>query len=229
MTGSVAFVGAGPGAVDLLTRAGRSALAAADVIVSDRPSLDAVIDEHAPHAERVLVGRAPGRPALDVPAIAAVLAEHHVRGDRVVRLKSGDLFVCSRAAEEIRALHELGIAVDLVPGVSAALAAPLAADRALVTGGRGSFTVVAGNDDPAYPAVDWDAVAGSPGPVVVLMGRGRQATIAEALLAGGRPRDQDVVVVHGATRGDVTVERTTLAELGPVSYTHLTLPTILRV
>jgi uroporphyrin-III C-methyltransferase/precorrin-2 dehydrogenase/sirohydrochlorin ferrochelatase len=165
----------------------------------------------------VLVGRAPRQPALDIEAIADVLAGHDAHGRRVVRLKSGDLFVCSRAAEEIRALRDRGVGVTLVPGVSAALAAPLAAGLALVDDhagtGTGTVTIAAGNDDPAYPAIDWAAIAGTPGPVVVLMGRAHQRTIGAALLAGGRAQDTPVAVVHGATKPGATIAHMTLGEL----------------
>jgi siroheme synthase len=211
----VVFVGAGPGAPDLLTRRGRDRLAAADVVVADRPSLDPVIDRYAPVAvERVLVGRARGRPAWALDAVADLLAGHHRAGRRVVRLKSGDLFVCSRAAEEILALRARGVAVGLVPGVSAAVAAPLAAGTAVLPTGTGTVTVVAGNDDPLYPPIDWPAVARSGGAVVVLMGRAHQGPIAGHLLAAGRPADTAVHVVHGATRDDEQVAVTTLGRLG---------------
>ena len=213
MTGTITYVGAGPGDVELMTRAGRRALANADVVVIDRASSDPIIEAYAPQAERVLVGRADGRRALGVDAIAGVLADLHRNDRRVVRLKSGDLFVCSRAAEEIRELRGNGIGVDLVPGVSAALAAPLHAGLALLDGDQGTVTIVAGNDDPAYPAIDWPAIADAPGPVVVLMGRAHQRTIGAALRAGGRSDGTPVAVVHAATKADAAVAHTTLGGL----------------
>jgi siroheme synthase len=215
MTGAITYVGAGPGAVELMTRAGRDVLATAEVVVGDRPSLDPIIDAYAPQAERVLVGRTEDQRALDVEAIAEVLAGHHRAGRRVVRLKSGDLFVCSRAADEIRALQAMAIGVALVPGVSAALAAPLLADLAVLDhrDPTGTITIAAGNDDPRYPTIDWPAIATTAGPVVVLMGRGHQRAIGAALLAGGRPGDTPVTIVHGATRADVAMARTTLGDL----------------
>jgi uroporphyrin-III C-methyltransferase len=230
-TGPVAFVGAGPGAPDLLTRRGRDRLQEADVVVSDRPSLDAVLDRYAPVAvERILVGRTRAarpaaqqqegkiwqRPAWPLDAVADLLADRHAAGRRVVRLKSGDLFVCSRAAEEITALRDRSVPVELVPGVSAAVAAPLAAGVAMAPGGRGTATVVAGNDDPLYPPVDWAGVARAGGTVVVLMGRAHQRAIAERLLAAGRAPDTPVHLVHGATRDDQRIAATTLAGLGDV-------------
>jgi siroheme synthase len=213
----VAFVGAGPGDPELLTRRGRDRLAAAGVVVADRSSLDAVVDRYAPVAvERVLVGRRPGRPAWALDDIVEAIADHHRAGHRVVRLKSGDLFVCSRAAEEVAALRDRGVAVELVPGVSAAVAAPLAAGTALLPNGSGTVTVVAGNDDPRYPPVDWPALARSGGAVVVLMGRAHQRSIADALVRAGRDPDTVVQLVHGATRDSQRVVATTLRSLGEV-------------
>jgi uroporphyrin-III C-methyltransferase len=214
---AVAFVGAGPGAPDLLTRRGRDRLAVADVVVSDRPSLDDLINRYAPVAcERLLVGRTRRQAAWALGAIADVLADRQRAGHRVVRLKSGDLFICSRAAEEIEALRARSVPVELVPGVSAAVAAPLAAGVTPVPGGRGTTTIVAGNDDPVYPAVDWPGVGRAGGTVVVLMGRAHQRFIAEHLIAAGRPPDTPVHLVHGSTRDDEQIVTTVLAELGAV-------------
>jgi uroporphyrin-III C-methyltransferase len=213
----VAFVGAGPGAPDLLTRRGRDRLAAAEVVVIDRPSLDELVGHHAPaDAVRVHVGRTPTQAAWDLDRLADLLADHQRAGRRVVRLKLGDLFVCSRGAEEVAALAERRVPVELVPGVSAAVAAPLAAGRALLPAGTGAFTVVAGNEDPVYPPVDWRAVAAGGGAVVVLMGRAHQRVIADRLVAGGRDPQTIVHLVHAATRPDEQVRATTLAELGSV-------------
>jgi uroporphyrin-III C-methyltransferase len=211
----VAFVGAGPGDPDLLTRRGRDRLAAAEVVVTDRPSLDELVTAYAaPDVVRVHVGRTATQRAWDLDRQADLLADHRRAGRRVVRLKLGDLFVCSRGAEEVAALTGRGVPVELVPGVSAAVAAPLAAGRALLPAGTGSFTVVAGNEDPVYPPVDWPGIAAAGGAVVVLMGRAHQRSIAEALLAGGRRPGTVVHLVHGATRPDEQVRTTTLAELG---------------
>jgi uroporphyrin-III C-methyltransferase len=214
----VVYIGAGPGAPDLLTRRGRDRLAAAEVVVADRPSLDDVIDRYAPvAAERALVGRARSQAAWSLDAVADLVADRHRSGRRVVRLKSGDLFVCSRAAEELSALRLRSVPVELVPGVSAAVAAPLAAGVALVPNGPGGVaTVLAGNDDPVYPPVDWTGVAAAGGTVVVLMGRAHQRSIAEALIAAGRGPDTPVHLVHAATRAHQRVVATTLAGLGDV-------------
>ena len=222
---TVHLVGAGPGDPMLLTRRAARLLAGADVVVVDRRSLDPIVALAPPTAERIYVGRAHGRPAWDTDAIADLLADRaraasiecggvtgDAHGDRpiVVRLKSGDPFVCSRGGEEMAALVARGIHVEVTPGVSAATAAPLAAG---VPRGR-TVTILAGNDDPVYPAVDVGALANPEGSLVILVGRSRQRHLADALLAAGLAPDTPAAVVHGATRADARTVHTTLETLG---------------
>jgi len=215
VTGELAFVGAGPGDPELLTRAGRALLRAADVVVVDRSSLDDLLDRHAPAAERVLVGKARGRSAWPLERIVELLADRVAAGRRVVRLKSGDLFVCARTAEETGALSARGVAFTTVPGVSAAVAAPAAAGIPVTRRDcTPAFTVIAGNDDPTYPDLAWDALAAAGGTIVVLMGRAHQRIIAERLLGAGLAPSTPVAVVHAGTRPSQRVRRGTLAELG---------------
>jgi siroheme synthase len=131
-------------------------------------------------------------------------------GPVVVRLKSGDPFVCSRGGEEMAALAARGIHVEVTPGVSAATAAPLAAG---MPRGR-TVTILAGNDDPVYPVTDIAALADPDGSLVVLVGRARQRHLADALLAAGLDPNTPAAVVHAATRPGGRVVHTTLEHLG---------------
>ena len=247
----VHLVGAGPGDPMLLTRRAARLLAAADVVVLDRRSLDAIAALAPPAAERVLVGRADGRPAWDTEAVADLLADrakggglahsttghgtgglgragNHQAGEAtqppattdtppatgpgpvVVRVKSGDAFVCSRGGEEMAALLARGVHVEVTPGVSAATAAPLAARMP-----RGeAVTIVAGNHDPEHPLTDVGALADPTGSLVVLVGRARQGAIADALVAAGLDPSTPAAVVHAATRPGTRVVRTTVGALG---------------
>jgi siroheme synthase len=207
----VAFVGAGPGDPLLLTRRAARLLGEADVVVADRPSADAVLALARPDAARVYVGRMPGvGKAWTLDAIVDRLAAEARTGRRVVRLKSGDPFVCSRAAEEVAALAAQGVECSVTPGVTAATAAPLAA--AMPRGRRVTF--VSGDRDPVAAPVDWAALADPRDSVVVLTGRSQQAAIAERLLAAGLPSTTPAAVVHAATRPEVDIVTTTLADLG---------------
>lgn len=209
----VSFVGTGPGDPRLITRRGHDLIAAADVVVADRRSSAAFVAMAPAGAERVFVGRTPAGSAWPLAAIVDLLADRVGRGARVVRLKSGDPFVCARTSEEIEALAAVGVESRVVPGVTAATAAPAAAGvPVIVPGLADAVTIVAGNDDPVYPAVDWDALARR-GTLVVLMGRGHQGRIAERLLAAGVDSAMPVAVIHAATRPGELVRRGTLADL----------------
>ncbi len=209
---TVHLVGAGPGDPRLLTRRAARLLARADVVVVDRRSLDEIAALAPPGAERVFVGRADGRPAWDTDAIADLLADRagRVPGATVVRLKSGDPFVCSRGGEEMAALVARGIQVEVTPGVTAATAAPLAAG---VPRGR-TVTILAGNDDPVYPATDLAALADPASSLVVLVGRARQRHLADALIGAGLDPRTPAAVVHAATRPGARTLHTTLERLG---------------
>ncbi|HKE75232.1 MAG TPA: SAM-dependent methyltransferase [Acidimicrobiales bacterium] len=212
MTGpAIDLVGAGPGDPRLVTRRAARLLAAADVVVVDRPSLDPVAALARPGAERVYVGRTSGGGrAWTTDAIADLLAERARAGRAVVRLKSGDPFVCSRGAEEMAALAERGVGCRVTPGVTAATAAPLAAG--LPAGAR--VTIASGDRDPEAAPVPWEDLADPAASLVVLTGRAQQGEIARRLLAAGLPPDTPAAVVHAATRPDAEVVRTTLAGLG---------------
>lgn len=211
----VTLVGAGPGDPRLLTLAAREALAAAEVIVYDRPSAEAVVALAPPSAERRCVGRARGRRGLGQDEVNDLLVELGAGGREVVRLKSGDPFVGSRGGEEARVLRDAGIAVRAVPGVSSALAAPAAAGIPLMVRELSvTCTVVDGNHDPEHGTPpDWDAIARVGGTIVILTGRGRIRRIAARLVAGGLPGHTPVAAISAGTRAEQQVLRGTLADL----------------
>jgi uroporphyrin-III C-methyltransferase len=238
---TVSLVGAGPGDPALLTGAARDALARADVVVYDRPSLDEVVALAPAGAQRHCVGLAPGQRGRPQPEVNALLVELGRRHDAVVRLKSGDPFVASRGGEEASALREAGVAVRVVPGVSAALAAPAAAGIPLMLRQLSvTLTVVDGNDDPEHGAPpDWDALARLGGTLVILTGRGRIRRIAAKLMDGGLAPDTPIAAISAASREAQRVLRGTLAALpaplpppvtfvvGAVAALDLTAPTLL--
>jgi uroporphyrin-III C-methyltransferase len=211
----VTLVGAGPGDPGLLTRAAGDALAAAEVVVYDRPSAEPLVALAPPAAERRCVGLRRGARALTQPEVNDLLVALG-RGDRrVVRLKSGDPFVASRGGEEARALREAGVPVAVVPGVSAALGAPAAAGIPLMVRQLSvTLTIVDGNEDPEHgEPPDWEALARLGGTLVVLTGRGRIRRIAARLVAGGLHPDTPVAAISAASRPEQQVRRGTLADL----------------
>jgi uroporphyrin-III C-methyltransferase len=212
---TVTFVGAGPGDPELLTAAARRALEAAEVVVYDRPSADAVVALAPAEAERVCVGLAPGRRALPQDEVNALLVDYGATGRRVVRLKSGDPFVASRGGEEAQALQQAGVPLQVVPGVSSALGAPAAAGIPLMLRQLSvTATFVDGNDDPEHGAPpDWDLLARLGGTLVILTGRGRIRRIAAALMAGGLAPDTPIAAISAGSRPAQQVLRGTLAAL----------------
>ena len=212
--GSVALVGGGPGDPDLLTVRGRRLLAGADVVVRDRlaPHVELADD-----VEVVEVGKDPSGSSWKQSDIEALLVSRAREGKRVVRLKGGDVHVFARGIEEVAACREAGIAVEVVPGISSALAGPTCAGIPLTARGvTQSFAVVSAHLPPGDPAstVDWDALARLGGTLVLLMAVGRLPAACAALVAGGRGADTPVAVVQDATLASQQVLVTTLARAG---------------
>lgn len=207
--GWVALVGGGPGHDGLLTTRGRELLASADVVVVDRLAPRGVVDR-LPASVRVIdVGKAPGRHTVAQEGINDLLVEEALAGRGVVRLKGGDPYVLGRGGEERLACEAHGIRVEVVPGVTSAVAVPAAAGIPVTHRGvaRG-FTVVTGHDElPAVPG-------GTDHTVVLLMGVGRLARSARALLAAGRPASCPVAVVE---RGMLPGQRVTFGTLGDIA------------
>lgn len=215
--GWVALVGAGPGDPGLITVRGRELLETADAVVVDRLGTEALVSLCRPDARIIDAGKAPGRQALTQDQTNALLVELAREGLGVVRLKGGDPFVFGRGGEEAMAVNEAGIPLEIVPGITSSIAAPGAAGipvthRAVAT----SFTVVTGHEDPTKPGeqTDWAALAATPGTLVILMGMGRLAAIAERLIAAGRPADQPAGVVQWGT---LPRQRQVIATLGTIA------------
>jgi uroporphyrin-III C-methyltransferase len=212
---TVYLVGAGPGDPELLTVRAARLVASAAVLIHDRLVSPEVLAMAPADALRIDVGKAVGNVPVPQDAINALLVEHGRRTDRVVRLKGGDPFVFGRGGEEAEALISAGIAFEVVPGVTSAVAAPAAAGVPVTMRHRAAaFTVVTGHDDRSGLGVDWEAHAATGATLVVLMGAGRIGTIAERLIAGGRDPATPVVAVRWATTPQQEELRTTLAEVG---------------
>src|SRR5262249_17628773 len=209
--------GAGPGDREPVTLGGGRLLGRADVVVHDRLGTEALLGLCRPDALLVDAGKAPGRAVMTQEEIGVELVRHARAGRDVVRLKGGDPFVFGRGGEEAEALRAAGIPFEVVPGVTSAIAAPAAAGIPVTHRGVATaFTVVTGHEDPAKPAeqTDWAALAGTPGTLVVLMGMGGLAAIADALMAGGRPADEPAACVQwGATPR----QRSVVATLGTIA------------
>lgn len=212
--GSVALVGGGPGDPGLLTVRGRRLLAGADVVVRDRLAPQVELGEG---VEVVEVAKVPGGPSWTQSDIEALLVARARAGLRVVRLKGGDVHVFARGIEEVAACVAAGVAVEVVPGVSSALAGPAWAGIPVTARGvTQSVTVVSAHVAPGDPAstVDWDALARLGGTLVLLMAVGRLEAVCVALLAGGRDPATPLAVVEQATLPGQRTIVSTLAAAG---------------
>jgi uroporphyrinogen III methyltransferase/synthase len=216
---TVYLVGAGPGDPELLTRRGEALLRRADVVVYDRLAASVLLELVPPGAERIDVGKAPGRAAMTQEQINDVLVAGGREGKTVVRLKGGDPFVFGRGGEEAEACLAAGVPFEVVPGITSAIAAPAYAGIPVTHRGLSTnFTVVTGHEDPSKPSVDtnWDALARAGGTLVILMGAGRLGDIARALIDGGRPPETPVAAVRWGTRPEQHTVRATLATIATV-------------
>ena len=204
--GIVYLVGAGPGDPGLLTVRGLSLLRTADVVVYDRLVHPDTLAWAAPWAERVFVGKRAGGHSIEQDRTNELLIERARAGHVVVRLKGGDPFVFGRGAEESEALRQAGIAVEVVPGVTSAVAAPAAAGIP-VTHRRlaSAFAVAAGHECAGESDLDWAALVRIP-TLVFLMGlRGLPRITAELLRHGARPEAPAAVIAHATLPTQQTV------------------------
>jgi uroporphyrin-III C-methyltransferase len=208
-TGFVSLIGAGPGDPELITLKGLRRLREADVVIYDALANDALLRECRADAELIYAGKRAGQHSRSQAEISALLIAKARAGAQVARLKGGDPFVFGRGGEEAAALAQAGIAWEVVPGVSAALAAPAYAGIPVThRAAASSFAVVTGHEDPerAESRLRWQALARGIDTLVFVMGLGRLASIAEQLIAHGRAgATPAAVIAQGSTAEQATV------------------------
>ena len=214
--GHVYLVGAGPGDPGLMTVRGREVLRGADVVIYDRLVNPVILEEAPPWALKIDGGKGPLRETGSQEHINTLLVHHARRGCLVVRLKGGDPFVFGRGGEEAEVLATAGIPFDIVPGVSAAIAAPASAGIPLThRRWSSSFAVVTGHDcEKSRPGVDWAGLATAVDTLVILMASRTLPRIARELMAHGRAAGTPVALIHGAT---TDAETTVISSLGDVA------------
>jgi uroporphyrin-III C-methyltransferase len=214
--GRVVLVGAGPGDPELITLRGLRWLRRADVLVCDRLVDASLLDEAPDRALRIFAGKSAGRHCLEQSAINTILVHHARRGRVVVRLKGGDPFVFGRGAEEVLACAAADIPVEVVPGVSSAIAVPAAAAIPVTHRGiASSFAVVTGHEDPGKPnaGVNWESLATSVDTLVILMGVSALPAIARRLVAAGRPPATPAAVIARGTTASQEIVTGRLADI----------------
>ncbi len=210
--GIVFLVGAGPGDPGLMTTRSLELIVAADVIVHDRLIPDDALTVARPDAELIYVGKEPGAASVPQEGIAELLIDRARQGKLVVRLKGGDPFVFGRGGEEAEALAEAEIPFEVVPGITAGIAAPAYAGIPVTHRDEASAVAfITGHEDPdkADSALDYEALARFPGTLVFYMGVKALPRIAESLIAAGRePSEPAAVVERGTLPGQRTVAST---------------------
>ncbi|WP_417724012.1 uroporphyrinogen-III C-methyltransferase [Salipiger sp.] len=212
--GHIALVGAGPGARDLLTLRAVARIGAADVIFYDRLVDPAILDLARPGARCVYVGKEVGNCAWPQDQIDRMIVDEAGRGHRVVRLKSGDPSIFGRACEEIAAARAAGIAVELVPGITAASAAAASLCRPLTERGEtDTFVISTGTCKPGDAAPDRAALARPGTSVAFYMAVERAARVQADLLAAGAPAACPVDIVASASTPSERFAATTLGAL----------------
>jgi uroporphyrinogen III methyltransferase / synthase len=236
--GRVFLVGAGPGAPDLITLRGAAVMRSADVIVYDALVSPELLRLAPSAAERIFAGKkGGGERGAEQAEINRILIDHARAGRRVVRLKGGDPFIFGRGGEEAEALAAAGIAFEVVPGVTSAIAAPAFAGIPLTHRDRGSFVAfVTGHQDAAKDsqgAIPWDDLARAAqgrGTLVILMATARMRASLARLAAGGLPPETPAAAVQaGSTAAQKTVVATLATLADKATLAGLKAPAVIVV
>lgn len=214
---TVYLVGAGPGDPELMTKRSLDLIARADVIIYDRLIPEGALAGARPDAQLIFAGKEGGGEQVPQAETDRLLLEHGATSDVVVRLKGGDPFVFGRGGEEAEILHDAGIAFEVVPAVTAGIAAPAYAGIPVTH--RDAASAVAfltGHEDPSKPdsVLDWTALAAFPGTLCVYMGVRQLTAISARLIAGGRSADEPAALI---SRGTYPTQRVLVATLGTLA------------
>lgn len=215
VAGKVYLVGAGPGDPGLMTVRGLQLLRDAHVVVYDQLVNPVLLEEVSVDAEWIFVGKQAGRHCIAQSEINSVLVNYAQRGFEVVRLKGGDPFVFGRGGEEAEALADAGIAFEIVPGVSSAVAVPAYAGIPLTHRKyASSFAVVTGHEAiKSKSSVDWAKLSTAVDTLVILMGLHNLPAIVAKLVAHGRAPETPVAVIQQGTTEQQKTVVGTLADI----------------
>jgi uroporphyrinogen III methyltransferase/synthase len=214
---TVFLVGAGPGDPGLLTLRAVECLRLADLVIYDKLVPMRLLDFANPRAERQAIGELPGCHSQRWPVVMQAVIDAARQGKMVVRLKGGDPLVFGRGLEEAELLRAAGVAYEIVPGVTAALAAAAAAEIALTHRTAASAVAfVTGHEYPSKsgPGLDWAALARFPGTLAIYMGMARLDVIAAGLIEHGMAADTPAAVVALAGTGD---QQRVMGQLGSIA------------
>jgi uroporphyrin-III C-methyltransferase len=213
--GKVFLVGAGPGRVCLLTLRGKEVIDAADVVLYDQLAGE-IVSTLPPAAELIDCGKYGPRHTLEQEEIEEIMVARAQAGKRVVRLKGGDPFLFGRGGEELEVLRAHHIEVEVVPGVTSAIAVPACVGIPVTHRMYASqVTMVTGHEDPekSRSAIRWDLVGKMEGTVVILMGVKQLPLIVEAMMKGGKAAATPVAIIERGLQKDQRVVIGTLSDI----------------
>jgi len=220
MTGKVYLVGSGPGGLGLLTCRAREVLDSADVVLFDQLPGEEILATLPENAELIDCGKYGGMHLREQEEIEALMIAKAREGKQVVRLKGGDPFVFGRGGEELEVLREAGIEVELVPGITSAVAVPGAVGIPVTHRSCASqVTILTGHEDPTKPesSLDWNLLAQSRGTIVILMGVKNLPLIAQSLVENGKDPKTPVAIIERGLRKDQRVTTGPLDQIGEIA------------
>jgi uroporphyrinogen III methyltransferase/synthase len=215
--GLVYIIGAGPGDPGLITVKGLDALRRAGVVLYDRLANESFLKECRPDAELIFVGKMPDRHPVPQEEINRLLVEKGLEGKIVARLKGGDPYIFGRGGEEAEALAEAGVPFEIVPGVTAAIAATAYAGiPATHRDCTSTVAFITGHEDPnkAETAVDWSRIGPAIGTIVIYMGIKHSEKNIQQILDSGRSADTPAALIQ---QGTLPSQRTVVTTLGGLS------------
>ena len=211
--GKIWLVGAGPGDADLLTLRAARLIAGAGLIVHDGLVGPDILLLAPPSARLISVAKRRARHTMPQEEINALLIRHAKAGRQVVRLKGGDPFIFGRGGEEAEAARAAGVAVEVVPGISAANGAAAAAQISLTHREASSIVSFVAGQCKGLAEQDWAGLAGKSRTLVIYMGVATAGQIAEKLMADGLAPEMPVAVIENGARANMRVLRGLLAGL----------------
>ncbi len=212
--GTVYLVGAGPGDPDLLTVKAARLIAGADVVVHDGLVDDAILAIANPKARFISVAKQRSRHSVPQEGINAILVREALAGYAVVRLKGGDPFIFGRGGEEVDACREANVPVEVIPGISAAVAGGAEALLPLTHRDASSAVTFVAGQCKGLTDQNWAGLAGKGRTLVIYMGVATADDISEKLIADGLSPDTPVAVLECVGRKDGRALRTILTDLG---------------
>jgi len=231
--GKVWLVGAGPGDPGLLTLKAARAIGACDVLVYDYLASPAIVSLAPAACEKIYVGKKAGAHTLSQDEITALIVRLGLEGKQVVRLKGGDVFVFARGGEEAAELRAAGVAFEIVPGITSAIAAPAYAGIPVTHRDHNtSFTIATGHEDPlkGYSSLDYAKLANPKQTLIFLMAMGSLAGIVGKLREHGMPGEMPVGIVREGTKPtQQTIVGTLDTILAEVERTQFKAPAIVVI